>query len=309
MKALLVVLLVTSLALAGCGDAKKKGGGGEEDLKSGKGAISGLVINDVYRPVPNALVLLSNGETATSDSSGQFEILDLDPGAYIARIQADGHEAAPQAIDVVEGQYAEAELIARRIFNDGGRIITTEYSVFISCAADFVVNGIVYDCTLDQSGDTDRAQFTSNYTGYAAATYLVTEMKANHAGRYEVQVRCGDTPRDHDGDGETDSEYYAVARIDGDYARMVMPLGQNSTTSPVPPEYGGSFPWLNDCTMQTILFTDSAGREEIQEVFPDNPVYEPCCGVGMQFGIRARFVQSLFLGEPEVDIDSYGVLG
>lgn len=305
--AIAVVACLTVVALAGCND---KGSGGtpsdQPPLAAGKGAITGIVVDDVYRPVPDALVLASNGLTATTDGSGQFTLTDLEPGAYILRVQAKGHEAAPQSFDVKAGEYTEAEVLTRRIMNEGSRIITTEYSVFISCAVDFIANGIVYDCTLDQSGDSDRADFVSNYTEYANATYLVTEMKANKENRYEVQVRCGDTPRDHDGDGETDREYYAVARIDGDYAKMVMPLGLNSTDSVVPPEYGGTFPWMNDCTLQTILFADSIGREEIQDVDPTGII---CCGAGAHFGIRARFVQSLFIGEPEIPIESYGVLG
>lgn len=304
--ALAMLACLVAVSLAGCGG--KSGGPTPSDqppLAAGKGAIAGLVVDDVYRPVPGALILASNGLTATSDASGQFSLVDLDPGAYILRIQADGHEAAPQTVEVKAGQYTETELLTRRIMNEGSRIITTEYSVFISCAVDFIANGIVYDCTLDQSGDSDRADFVSNYTAYSNATYLVTEMKANNADRYEVQVRCGDTPRDHDDDGETDSEYYAVARIDGDYAKMVMPLGANTTDAVVPPEYGGSYPWLNDCDLQTILFTDSIGREEIQGADPTGII---CCGVGAHVGIRARFVQSLFIGEPEVNIATYGVL-
>ncbi len=289
MKALLVVLLVTSLAFAGCGDGKKNGGGGEEELKSGKGAISGLVINDVYRPVPNALVLLSNGQTATSDASGQFEIVDLDPGAYIARVQADGHEAAPHAIDVVEGEYAEAEIIARRIFNEGGRIITTEYSVFVSCNINAVVIGLPADCTFDQSGDSDRPGFISNYAEIQDVTYMVTEMKANKVGSYEVRIR----PTDHGGGPE--GNYAVMEIVDSDYMRIVHKIGEVAQG-----EYeltGGNIAWDNTEDFYTIFYVDGPLKGTAG------------FGASADLGVRAKFVQTIFVGEPEVDIDTYGVLG
>lgn len=296
MKALLSVLLVASLALAGCGDKDPKPTPGvKPELEAGKGAIDGLVINDVYRPVPGALVLLSSGATATSDASGLFTFTDLEPGAYLLRVQADGHEAAPQSVDVAEGEYAEAELIARRIANEGSRIVTTEYSVFIPCGVDFVASGYVMDCTLDQSGDSYRAGFTSNYTAYGEATYLVTEMKASKPGRYEVQLRVDDG-------SSTGGDRYAVAQFEGEYLKVVHKLGE------VNEEFNGqanNVAWNNTDPMMTILFPDSQFREEIQDV---DPTGEICCGAGAHFGIRARFVQSLFIGEPEVDIATYSVL-
>lgn len=304
MKTFLVSLVViAAVALAGCGGKGGKDGGDPDkpDLAAGKGAIAGLVINDVYRPVPGALVLSSNGMTATSDATGVFTLVNLEPGAYVLRVQADGHEAAPQTVDVVQGEYAEAELIARRIFSEGSRIVTTEYSMFISCSADYVVNGGIIPCLGDLSGDSDRAGFTSNYTEYQNVTYLVTEMKANKVGRYEVQVRC-----------ETDDAflYYSVAQFEGDYVKLTMKLGEADTEHQAIASYGENLVWNNDCDLRTILFTDSEYREEIQENWPDNPVLgSPCCGVGAHVGIRARFIQSLFLGEPPTPIESYNVLG
>lgn len=306
MKGALLAALLASFVLAGCaGDGGGEPGDGGEapPLDRDKGAITGLLLDDAFRPIPDGLLLLQPvGLTATSDGNGEFSFSDLDPGAYTLRVQSEGHEAAPLGVDVVAGEYTEIEVSARRVFSEAGRIITTEYSVFISCAADFIANGIVFDCTLDQSGDSDRADFNSNYTGYANATYLVTEMRANKESRYEVQVRCSDEDADY--------SYYAVARINGDYAKMTMPLGRDTPDAPVPPEYteaSGSGPWMNDCEeMQTILFTDSQFREELQST-PAGPVV--CCGLGAQFGIKARFVQSLFIGEPEVDIATYSVLG
>jgi hypothetical protein len=302
MKAILLAALMASLAFAGCfggdgGGGSSTGGTTQPPLKAGKGAISGLLIDDVYRPVPNGLILLQDaGQTATSDASGQFTFTDLEPGAYLLRVSADGHEAAPINVDVVAGEYAEVEVIARRVFNEASRIVTTEYSIFIPCAIDFVANGYVADCTLDQSGDSYRAAFTSNYTSYQNVTYLVTEMKAQNLDRYEVQLRSAATC--------TDSKYHAVAQFEGDYVKVVMKLGEKNSEHEAVASYGENEAWENECDLDTILFTDSQFREELQE--NGVPV---CCGAGAHVGIRAKFVQSLFLGEPEVDLASYSVLG
>lgn len=298
LQALLAAAGFFAVLLAGCGDGpeggRSAGSGTTGPLASGKGAISGLLINDVFRPVPGGLVLIQElGLTVTSDASGQFTFVDLEPGAYLLRVQADGHESAPQGVDVTEGEYAEVELIARRVSSEGGRILTTEYSVFIPCGVDFVYSGIVTDCTFDQSGDSYRAGFSSNYTGYANATYLVTEMKADNPDRYEVQVR--------EDDGTSNGgERYSVAQFEGDYVKIVHQLGIADTV------YNGqanNVPWNNTKTVYTILFPDSIGREELQGA--GSPF---CCGAGAHFGIRAKFVQSLFIGEPEVDVATYSVL-
>lgn len=299
MKALLLAGLMASLALAGCSGGGDDGGGPGTTggattgpLKSGKGAISGLLINDVFRPVPGGLVLIQDlGLTATSDGSGQFSFVDLEPGSYLLRVQAEGHEAAPQNVEVREGEYAEAELIARRVFSEGGRIITTEYSVFVACNVNAVVIGLPLDCTFDQSGDTDRAAFVSNYTGNADITYLVTEMRANKVGAYEVRIRS----TDHD---QGPSGNYAVMEVkDSHYLRIVMKLGEAAHG-----EYeltGDNAPWENDDEFLTILYVDAPTK---------NATGEGDFGASLDTGIKGKFVQSVFVGEPDVDVATYCVL-
>ena len=312
MKAWLVVAVVAAVALSGCNGGK--GGPGKHELKAGKGAITGVVLDDVIRPVPKALVLLSNGQTATADSSGEFTFLDLEPGAYILRVQADDHEAAPRTVDVVAGQYAEAELLARRIFNQGGQILTREYSVFVPCAFAAPVATANPPCLVDLSGDTDRFGFIANYTGYADVTYIVTEMKAARpasqdpgSGAYKVVVR--------DERGAVDSDYYASAfTTDSDYLRLVMKVGARSSDD----TEDRNVVWNNSRPMQVAFFPQGTFKGETQ---PVNDQVDDACqtnagvtclgesrGIGAQFGVRARFIQSVFIGEPEVDIEGYGVL-
>jgi hypothetical protein len=311
-KAVLLATLLAGMALAGCsgddGGGPAASGGTTGPLKAGKGAIAGLVINDVYRPVPGALVLLQPlGLTATSDASGQFAFTDLDPGGYVLRVQADGHEAAPSNVDVVEGEYAESELVARRVFSDAGRIVTTEYSVFIPCAASAPIVTATEDCVFDQSGDSYRAAFDSDFTtGFSNITYLVTEMKASKpastaSGAYKIVVR-------EQGDGDYWASWFTT---DGDYIRVVMKLGEVSEWD----TEARNVAWENDKKMETALFPQGGFKGETQTVFDAECSVDPAgtlCGesrgAGAQIGVKAKFVQSLFLGEPDVDINSYCVL-
>ena len=280
------------------------------DLAEGQGAVTGLLIDDVYRPVPDGLILLQGaGLTATTDERGQFQFLGVLPGSYIALATAKDHEAAPVNIDVRAGEYAELEMQARRIFSQDGVVITTQYSVFVPCAVSAVAGSVSADCTGDQSGDTFRAGFTANYTGYATATYLVTEMKANHKaspdqGAFKVVVR-------EEGNGDYWASKYTV---DSDYLKLTMLMGNVSTDD----TEARNAAWENDKHMETLLFPQGAVKGESQGGLDSacsttNSTGHPegCFesrGVGPQAGVKATFVQSLFLGPPAVDVGEYHVL-
>ncbi len=302
------LLVVTVLAGCASNSSSNQGdGSGLPELAADKGAIAGIVIDDRFRPVPDALVLLTpGGFTTTSDSEGQFSFGNLPPGSYVIQVQADDHEAAPQNADVVAGEYTDAEVEARRIFSDDGNVITTQFSVFIPCAASFVANGVVANCLLDGSGDTYRPGFTMKALNKSLDwTVLVTEMLANQKATYSVQVR-------HDNGEPAGGERYSVAHVDqGVYAKMVNWRGKvndvdNAQRSNVP--FNGTKPYA------TILFLTGDNSEDAQEVFDtvcQPSVPETCrtaTGAGAAFGIKAKFVQSLFIGEPATPIATYCTL-
>lgn len=316
MKALFVVGLVASMVLAGCG-GKDGGdgsdGGGTTALKAGKGAISGLLINDVFRPVPDGLVLIQElGLTQTSDASGQFTFADLEPGSYVLRVQADGHEAAPQTVEVKEGEYTEAEVVARRVFNAAGAVLTNEFSVFVPCAAGFIANGVTANCVLDLSGDSYRSSFTSNLTEVQNITYMVTEWKFNQVGDWNGQVR------EDNGEPAGGERYATVDIVQGDYAKVIMELG-----ALVGPEYDvqrNAVPWNNTKEFATAIFLNGQFKNEAQDGYDqvplvcdttsgaDHPVLCSATGLGAAFGVKAKIVQSVFLGEPDIDLAAYCVL-
>jgi hypothetical protein len=308
------VALMAALALAGCA-ADDAGGPSpgqvvDEDsfrLAAGKGAIAGLLVDDRFRPIhltaedattefqARGFVLLQEtGAQTQTTPNGEFSFVDLDPGTYTLRVTASGHEAVPQKVSVQAGSFAETSVVARRVSSAGATIITEEYSVFIPCGYDYVANGGVIDCTFDQSGDSYRPGFVSDYTRFGTnATNLVSEMRANHVDRYEMQVREADGTS---GGGQR----LAVAQFEGDYVKLLWRFGETNE------EWNGqnnNGPWTNAFPIHTILFRDSPGREEVQAL--GLPF---CCGAGVYFGIKAQFLQSLFLGTPDVSVESYCVL-
>lgn len=285
-------------------------------LSAGKGAITGLVIDDRYRPVPDAMVLLTPlGLTATTDAEGQFQFADLEPGSFVALVQVKDHEAAPKNVDVTAGQYADLELMARRIFSDSGSVITQEYSVFIPCAFDYVVNGLIYGCVPDSSGDTYRPGFTSDTHGLGKnVTFLVSEAKMNQVGDYDFQVR-------EDNGQSAGGERYAVGVIrNGDYLKMVNERGVANTIDNL---QNNNHPWNNTKKYATLVFISGAERETFGQASQTtcNPTVDDLnrgagspvrtCnwrGVGAKLGIKAKFVQSLFVGPPTVAIGEYHTL-
>jgi hypothetical protein len=116
-------------------------------------------------------------------------------------------------------------------------------------------------------------------------------MKANKVGAYEVRIR----PTDHDQGG---SDNFAVMEIkDSDYLRIINKVGE---VAHEPYELtGNNAAWNNTEEFITILYVDAATK---------NVTGQGDFGASVDLGIRAKFVQSVFVGEPEVNIETYCVL-
>lgn len=313
LRVVLLALLTSTVALAGCTSDEPTNdqvldGGADEDnfqLKAGKGAISGLLVDDRFRPIeltddPNTefqrtgfILLQELGLRAQTDANGEFSFVDLDPGQYTLRAQIDGHEATPERVTVSEGLFAESTLLARRVLSQGSFILTQEHTVYIACALDFIANGINLPCDLDLSDDSYSSDFGSDYQSYGSnATAVVTELLANQDKSWELQVRTG-------------TRYYIGALASGTYIKVYMENGVNAEEFQNNVGYADRYqPWLNDDTFQTIFFIDHGFRQEHQDVL--GPTL--CCGAGLTVGIRSTILQSVFLGVPEVDIEDYCVL-
>lgn len=123
----LIVIMLIAVAFAGCAsngsDEPSVGVGGS--LADGKGGIDGLLIDDIFRPIVEATVLLQpNGLLATTNENGEFGFLGLEPGDYILRVDSPDHQAVPFKVKVFANEFSEAQISARRLIDDGSALIT-----------------------------------------------------------------------------------------------------------------------------------------------------------------------------------------
>ncbi len=296
---------VAAMLLAGCsgGQPATSAGAttGQPPIAEGKGAIAGLLVDDVYRPIPAGLVVVQGtGLVATTDDSGQFTFINLEPGAYLLQVQATGFEMAPKPIEVKAGIYNPVDLIASRLVNQGSQILTAEYSIFMTCSAEgVIVSGNGFNCFFDLSGDSERTGFLTDLTGTANVTYLVEEVKFNNKGDYDFDIA-----KDNDGDGILDDYWAELTVAQGDYGKIVMKANATNTVA----EKGRNLVWQPDKRdFQTTIFPHGAGYGTINPQTQDI-CYAGCGGAGVVLGVRATIVQSVFIGKPPVDVNSYHVL-
>ncbi len=286
--AILVALAFLIVGLAGCadsGDSAPPTDGGTDDveLQAGKGAIAGLLVDDRFRPIVSAEILVQEaGATATTNDNGEFTIVDLEPRSYTLRITAPGHESTPKTITVEEGQFAEASLVARRISTADSVVLTEEHVGFIPCAFANPVVLITFNCVLDLSGDSFRSSVNLDYSETYGdnITHVVAEVLVNNPGEYSFPVR----------DNGQGCPCYGRDEIEsGVWGKVIL---RNSAEDAYD---GTSDAWTAQDRLNVGLF----GRGEVQT---------PAGGVGAYTGVKMRFMVSLFLSEPEVDLEQYALL-
>jgi hypothetical protein len=253
-------------------------------------------------------LLQETGEQVQTDENGEFGFLDLEPGSYTLRAQVDGHEAKPQKVRVSEGVFEEADISARRLIINTGAIITEHYAAFNPCGIFFVALSTNVGCVPDTSGDTSRSAFSVDYSGYSNATWLVAEALFNNPPKngehHEVVIREG-----------FDLDFSSKAINDGNYIKLRLQKGEISPDIPMPGSH--NIHWNNTGSMEMIMFGRGAMSEEIREAW--EPIYEamsdqPCSdpvycasqfpmrrGAGVMLGVKATYLNSLFIGAPEVD--------
>ncbi len=317
MRASIVMTLLVATLLAGCTNGSQRAMGpqgvdgcasedcGDIQLEGGKGAITGLVYDDRLRPIPEASVLLLPlGIKAATNGNGEFGFVGLDPGIYTLRIDKERHEASPKRVDVIAGQFTDAIIEARRTAGEESLILTQEFAVFIPCALAYIVDGHVMGCGTDLSGENERFKFRSDYSSIKTATHLVTEVQMNQKSDWHIQVRADDN-------SSAGGSRYAVATIhDKDYLRVLNSIGVVNKDHN---EHENNHPWRNEGPVATVVFFIGALQRELSGAGSSvgailgmpNPV---CCGVGIRLGSQATIVQSLFIGEPQTDLETYALL-
>lgn len=338
---------MVAVALAGCASE----GGNEPDetevvdpdsfeLEQGKGAISGILVDDRFRPIDlqpegdvenefqaaGFILIQETGQQVRTNENGEFSVVDLDPGFYTLRVSAEGFETIPERAQVEEGLFNEVQLLGRRVASTDDVIITQEHAAFASCFTNFVILSVTLDCTADQSDDTDRAAWYPDLSEFNdSLDYIVVEAlfdnEAPPSTAYDVVAREGSIGTDYSAGLLTDS--------DGRYVKMHLPIGE---ISPDPPISGGGCdaspegpdaycPYTADKQLQIIMFGRGFLYQEVKDAYkPVNDVIVsgpancsnvpvPSClheatmrrGAGGALGTQATYMMSLFLFDPEAD--------
>jgi hypothetical protein len=346
-KVVLVCLILVGVMLSGCVGEEPAAlddtplSRDDAQLASGKGGIAGLLVDDRFRPLQlvddplqdyqaaGFILIQETGQQVRSNADGEFLVVGLDPGSYTLRVTASGHEATPQRVQVQVGEFTELSIVARRIINMDGSVLTQEFAVFVPCSVGYVLQTFVYNCATDGSGQNYRPGFISDYRTIENVTYLVTEMKAVDKHVYSIQVREADA-------GAQGGDRFVVAKIwDEDYIKMTLQYGVKNEEHDAQLR---NVPWNNTVRLNTIMFPAPPFTNEVndvlepgcvrdlddvtREVWDQGNIYDNSggyapqprtCdrswwGAGAGLAYRARFVQSLFIGEPEVNMDAYCII-
>lgn len=301
MRTVLVALMFLGVLLAGCADSAPADPDpgfvdpGTAELAKGKGAIAGLLVDDRFRPIPDGTILLQEtGEQRTTNENGEFQFLDLEPGQFTLRANAEGHEAKPTQVTVEEGVFADASVIARRVLSTDGVILTQEYAVFAYCAINVLLPLSDACSALDVSGDSSRIYLNVDYSSVAGElTVLVTEFLADNPGDFYILMG-------HGLDGLS-AQYYMNEVVNGDYTKCINTVGELYEPC-LDTNLGAPFS-VNE-SIEYIVYINGMLDDEINNVLFGLPL----TGVGVSLAVKARFMLSAFLGEPEEDLDTYCLL-
>jgi hypothetical protein len=305
MKAALVALLAAAAALAGCagGEAPAEVAAADRpELAVGRGAIAGLLVDDRYRPlhltdqpageydVPGFILVVETGEQLATDAEGLFSVLDLAPGSYTLRPAVERHEGAPQRVEVLAGQYAEVDLLVRRVM-DAGRdtVIVHDDTLLITCSVQvldghFTVGRL---CHGDVSGEEGTNWVDYNYTEFGPIAAVVVEARSTKPMDFEVwltrKTNLVDSP----------ALYGKVYGYDSDYIRVAAANGTEVG------RFGGSM--LDAMDLRVWTNVNGPGTQEADQA-SGLPV-----GADFTFVAEVRIVVSAFLEMPE-DLDTYALL-
>lgn len=299
-------LLFLTLAFAGCADNSDVDqtelvNQEEFQLDVGKGAIAGLVIDDAFRPIPGAEILLQpDGLVTNSNENGEFNFVNLDPERYTLRVASDGHEAKPTRVEVKEGIFEEAQIMARRLVIGDEIVVTEHHAAFIACNVSRPDSTL--DCgnyfPVDLSGDTNRQHLRLDYTEYGTnITYLLLEMhsskEASASGPLKMVMRAG----------ENSGNYYINQLLtEGQYLKAWAKYGE---VSPFDLE-NRNHNWTNSELITVQLWAQGQLKDETNDVLRNYYGEDfDSRGIGLQYGIKANYLVTLFLGKTSVDIDEY----
>lgn len=150
--------LLAVVLLAGCAaQAGPEGDPAAAVLDDGAGTgtlvagLLGVVVDAAIRPVPNDTVFLEGKDVSrTTSSDGSFSFLDLAPGAYLVKVDADPYLTQQVAVELVSGAIAQVRIVlevdaARLPYN-----VTHKAEGFADLSTVFIVGGEAYALASDQ---------------------------------------------------------------------------------------------------------------------------------------------------------------
>ncbi len=167
---------------------------------------------------------------------------------------------------------------------------TMEDKISIPCMLSFGVNGILWNCDIiGAMGWEYDLEAYADFTDEGNATALLTEIKLNQEGVWDVMLQNGPIGQD--------SGRYAQKTIEGDYGRILLKRGEVGPTG----DQNNRLAWNNLRPVTTVLFVEGLLADQFQGV-------GGCCGLGAHVNVEARVVQTVFIGEPDVDLETFSAL-
>lgn len=284
--------LVALLLLSGCVSPNEDQTGVEGPWY---GSIEGVLLTERFMPIAGAEVLLTHSHQAsTTNAAGEFFFENLDPGLYKPLLHLEGFEAKIEPVYVGENEQATTDIIAREIRPLEPSLITQQYSVFIGCGLTVIYTDS-FDCTLDESGDSSRREFITDYSHISNVTHFISETSVSKEGRYQIDIWDKEAPNPRDG-------MFANKVFDGTHAKIHLVHGETNTDSADSYE---NAPWTNQGGFSTQLIPYGSFADETTL-----PPLEATTkgGIGIHLGIKGKFIHSLFIHEPEKPLDTYCVL-
>jgi hypothetical protein len=174
------VALALALLLAGCaeGGADAPGAlpGGSADgaapPEAGFGAVAGVVVDSVIRPVAGVAVALRHAGddpvAATTDAGGGFRFDGVAAGAYSLATSHERYLDLAVAVVVAEGEVASLRLVLEPLQSNAAFVTQLRFSGFVECSFGGSNTCAAVDLGAGQNVTNDNAlpYFAGHWTGY-----------------------------------------------------------------------------------------------------------------------------------------------
>ena len=240
MGAAAALLPLLAVLLAGCsGDGGGKAGNGPSpaDVDPGStvlGAISGVVVDDAIRPIPDAKIVLADqgrDVEAVTDAEGLFSFTDLQPGFYAMSASARLYLPTQATADVVAGETAKVKVQLLRDPTPQPYHITLKHDGFMQAwgtIAQFEVENLqesgACDCRIYFQPDPDPTTFiveatweesVPNPAGPSEFYWIVEEPADVEGDMYEADYCTSPCYTDVSAGGSAYQGGQVMVRLDG----------------------------------------------------------------------------------------------